>query len=443
MTKSINRRDFISATIKTGAALSLGNTLLYLSGCSRSERPILNLVKDPAGICDLSQGFKYAVISKHGDTMYDGHIVPDYHDGMGCFKGPKGEIILVRNHEISTYFPFNPESPEPQYAYDPESSGGTTTVWLDDKLEVTRHYLSLTGTIRNCGGGATPWGTWISSEEAANEGWMMGKRHGYNFEVNPLKPIQLAQPLKAMGRFNHEAVAVDPLSGIAYQTEDDISGCFYRFLPNELGHFERGGILQALKFVDEETNHTTKNPLQLKKKYPCEWVTIDEPDPEKNTVHMEAQEKGAAIFVRGEGIVAHADGIYFACTSGGAQEIGQFFKYTPNQNTGGDSGGGGEDEGSIELVYEATAKGVMENPDNITINQWGDLIICEDNSLDAQFLVGLTPEGKIYHIASNTRSEWAGACFSPDGNTLFANIQKDPGMTIAIQGPWESLRLSV
>jgi len=104
MTKSINRRNFISTTIKTGAVLSLGNTLLYLSGCSRSERPILNLVKDPDGICDLPKGFNYTVISKHGDTMSDGHIVPDYHDGMGCFKGPKGEIILVRNHEISTYF---------------------------------------------------------------------------------------------------------------------------------------------------------------------------------------------------------------------------------------------------------------------------------------------------------------------------------------------------
>lgn len=429
----MNRRKFITTTFKAGATLTLASTLLNLSGCNsaKTPRPNLNLVKDPQALCDLPPGFTYTLISKHGEVMSDGHVVPDYHDGMGCFAGPNGEIILVRNHEMPLYFPFDPESPAPNYAYDPKSSGGTTTIWLNDKLEVTKQYLSLTGTIRNCSGGVTPWGTWISSEEAGNEGWVMGKRHGYNFEVDPLKPLELAMPLTAMGRFNHEGVAVDPASGIAYQTEDSSSGCFYRFVPNELERFDKGGVLQALKFDDDKITHTTNNPLQLHQKYPCQWVTIDEPDPEENTVRKQAQEKGAAIFVRGEGIAAHTDGIYFSCSTGGAQRIGQFFKYTPNQDNSG---------GSVELVFEATTNSVLEKPDNITINQWGDLIICEDNSLDTQCLMGLTPEGKIYYIAANTQSEWAGACFSPDGKILFANIHKKPGVTVAIQGPWESLR---
>jgi len=272
MSHSINRRTFITSAFKAGAALTLGSTLLNLSGCSSADmpRPNLNLVKDPQGLCDLPVGFTYTLISQHGEVMSDGHIVPDYHDGMGCFSGPNGEIILVRNHEMPLYFPFDPESPAPNYAYDPKSSGGTTTIWLNDKLEVTKHYLSLTGTIRNCSGGVTPWGTWISSEEAGNEGWMMGKRHGYNFEVDPLKPLELAQPLTSMGRFNHEAVAVDPDSGIAYQTEDSSRGCFYRFVPNELEKFAKGGTLQALKFVDDKIKHTTKNPLQLHKEYSCD-----------------------------------------------------------------------------------------------------------------------------------------------------------------------------
>jgi hypothetical protein len=436
MRKQINRRAFLTKTIKASAALSLGSTLINLSGCTSAKTPRknLSLVKDPLGLCDLPSGFSYIVISKHGETMSDGNIVPDYHDGMGCFAGADGGLILVRNHEIPLYFPFNPESPAPRYAYDPKSSGGTTTVWLNEKLEIVKHYLSLTGTIRNCSGGKTPWGTWISCEEAANEGWMMGKRHGYNFEVDPLKKLQLAQPLKAMGRFNHEAVAVDSATGIVYQTEDNTRGCFYRFVPNELNNLEKGGILQALKFVDDRIKHTTINSLQLNKKYPCQWVTIEEPDPEEDTVHKQAQEKGAAIFVRGEGIVAHADGIYFSCCSGGTQGAGQFFKYTPNQD---------DKVGSIELVFEATADGVLEKPDNITINQWSDLIVCEDNSLDTQCLIGLTPQGKVYYIASNTQSEWSGACFSPDGKTLFANIHKKPGMTVAIQGPWDTLRNSV
>ena len=176
MAQSMDRRKFISTTVKTGAALTLGSTLGFLSGCSRvkTPRPFLNLVKDPQELCDLPQGFSYTVISKHGDTMSDGHLVPDRHDGMGCFSGPNGEIILVRNHEISVKFPFNPGSPDTQHAYDPDSAGGTTTVWLNDKLGVTQHYLSLTGTIRNYCGGKTPWGTWISCEEAGGEGWEMG-----------------------------------------------------------------------------------------------------------------------------------------------------------------------------------------------------------------------------------------------------------------------------
>lgn len=436
MDKHINRRKFISTTLKTGTALTLGSTLLHLSSCSlnTTPRPNLNLEKDPRGVCNLPAGFSYKIISKEDETMSDGHLVPGYHDGMGCFQGPNGELILVRNHEIPLYFPTNPESPAPDFAYDRESSGGTTTIWLNENLQVTRHHLSLTGTIRNCGGGTTPWGTWISSEEAGNEGWEMGRRHGYNFEVNPLNPLQKIEPLKAMGRFNHEAVAIDVHSGIAYQTEDDVNGCFYRFIPNVLEHFDRGGNLQALKFTDQEIKHTSNNPLELGKKYPCEWVAIQDPDPEEDTIRLQAQEKGAAIFIRGEGMVAHEDGIYFACTSGGSKGLGQIFKYMPNTDNA---------HGTIELVYEASKYGVLEKPDNITLNQFGDLIICEDNNLDDQCLAGLTPAGNLYYIASNTQSEWAGACFSPDGKILFANIQKDPGMTVAIRGDWDSLRSSV
>lgn len=436
-TSSMNRRKFISSTLKTGAALTLGSTLFQLSAHAamakeqRANLANINLVKDPGGICDLPEGFTYTIISKEGEPMSDGLPVPGNHDGMGCFSGPNGEIILVRNHEVSAASPSVQSSPAAKHAYDLATGGGTTTIWLNEALEVTKHHLSLTGTMRNCSGGITPWETWISSEEPGSRGWFIEKRHGYNFEVNPLNPLQSAEPLKAMGRFNHEAVAVDTASGIAYETEDNSNGCFYRFIPNELEHFEKGGVLQALKFVDENIRHTSEHPLELHKPYPCVWVTVDEPDPDENTVAKQAQEKGAAVFVRGEGIVAHSDGIYFSCTTGGKAKLGQFFKYIPDPNN---------DSGTIELVYESTEKGVIEKPDNITLNEWGDLIICEDNGLDTQCLIGLTPQGKVYYIASNSRSEWAGACFSPDGKTLFANIQKGPGVTVAIQGPWESLR---
>jgi secreted PhoX family phosphatase len=436
MSQTMNRRSFLSTAIATAATLSLGNTLLGLSGCSSSSivRPVSNLVSDPRGLCDLPPGFGYTVISASGETMSDGHAVPGFHDGMGCFAAPDGGVVLVRNHEIPLYFPFDPKSPVPELAYDPDASGGTTTVWLDDRLQVTRHHLSLTGTILNCGGGTTPWGTWISCEEVREGGgWVMGKRHGYNFEVDPRQPLRRAQPLRAMGRFRHEAVAVDPASGIAYQTEDTADGCFYRFLPKVRGRLAQGGILQALRFVDRSLVHTTDQPLQPKRRYPCDWVTIADPDPEEDTVRLQAEGQGAAIFVRGEGLAIDADGIYFSCTTGGAQGRGQIFRFVPERDHRG---------GTVELVYEATTEGVLDRPDNLAINAWGDLVICEDTRLDTRCLAGLTPEGRLYYIAANTRSEWCGACFSPDGRTLFANIQREPGLTVAIRGPWEALRAS-
>nr|WP_225444732.1 alkaline phosphatase PhoX [Pseudomarimonas arenosa] len=403
-----------------------------MSGCSSAPpRVLAGLQADPHGICDLPPGFDYRVISKHGDLMSDAQVVPDYHDGMGCFTGPSGNLVLVRNHEISTYFPFDPPSPIPDLAYDPAASGGTTTIWLNDRLEIEQHYLSLTGTIRNCSGGKTPWGTWISSEEAGQEGWMMGKRHGYNFEVNPFQPLQRAEPLKAMGRFSHEAIAFDR-NGAVYQTEDDSNGCFYRFLPTARKQLAKGGRLQALKLIGSTSRHTTQDALQPGQRYACEWVDVDEPDPEQNTVRLQAQAKGAAIFVRGEGVVAHADGVYFVCSAGGAEGLGQIFKYSEEPNVA---------HGWLELMYTARAGGLLMKPDHITIAPWGDLVLCEDTGQHTNCLVGLTAAGKAYHIAANSQAEWCGATFSPDGRTLFANIHKKPGMTLAIRGPWAKLRV--
>jgi secreted PhoX family phosphatase len=428
----MNRRNFLGSALTIGVGMSLAGMLQGLAGCSlRPPRVLANLVKDPRGLCDLPKGFTYRVISPFDEVMSDGHTVPDYHDGMGCFEAADGGVILVRNHEISTYFPSDPPSPAPEFAYDPASSGGTTTIRLNQGLEVERHYLSLTGTIRNCSGGKTPWGTWISCEEAAREGWFMGKRHGYAFEVDPRQPLRRAMPLKAMGRFNHEAIAVDPRTGIVYQTEDQHDGCFYRFIPRVNGRLAEGGVLQALKFADSTIRHTTDDTLEPGRTYTCDWVTIAEPDPEDDTVRDQAQAQGAAIFVRSEGMVAHADGIYFVASAGGLEGEGQIFRYRP---------GKGRDGGTIELVFTANPGTLLSKPDNLTVAPWGDLVLCEDSGYDANCLMGLAPSGKVYPIAANAQSEWCGACFSPDGRTLFANIHKKPGMTLAIRGPWQTLR---
>ncbi|QMS87807.1 DUF839 domain-containing protein [Nostoc edaphicum CCNP1411] len=390
------------------------------------------LVPDPRGLLDLPAGFQYRTFSLTGELMNDGTKVPGGHDGMAAFPGPRNTVILVRNHELSPTSATQVQGPNP---YDPFCKGGTTNLVVGRDRQLIKQFTSLSGTFRNCAGGLTPWGSWISSEENTSTptSFPIGNRnyvskfHGYNFEVpasvtSAVKP----EPLIAMGRFNHEAVAVDPKTGIVYETEDTGDSLFYRFIPKVRGKLKEGGTLQALKFKDIFQAQTFAD-FPKGKPMKVEWVTITEPNPPQDTVRVEGFAKGAAQFARGEGIWYGNGEIYFCCTSGGALGLGQVWRYIPAKET-------------IELFVESTSAAELENPDNIVVSPYGDLILCEDGD-DEQFLVGVTPKGELYQFARNSlnTSEFAGACFSPDGKTLFVNIQT-PGITFAIWGPWTSHR---
>jgi secreted PhoX family phosphatase len=207
------------------------------------------LRKDPDGLLDLPPRFSYRVISVAGQKMKDGFLVPSLADGMAAFPGPRGATILLRNHEFrighpDELGPFGGEKRlwkglDKRYVYDwrPDGTpclGSVTTVVYDTKRKRTRsQHLSLAGTMTNCSGGATPWGTWLSSEEVfAAPGGECAGRHGYTFEVgvSAHPGITLPSPLRAMGRFVKEGVAVDPRTGILYQTEDQVVGLFLRLL---------------------------------------------------------------------------------------------------------------------------------------------------------------------------------------------------------------------
>lgn len=387
------------------------------------------LQPDPEGLLDLPRGFRYRRFSETGDLMSDGNPVPTAHDGMAAFQGPKDSIILVRNHELSPPLP-GILAPADK-AYDPLAPGGTTTLIVSGERELIRDYTSLAGTIRNCGGGPTPWGSWLSCEEDVStpeSTRFVSKRHGYVFEV-PARLQGLANPLPltAMGRFNHEACAVDPSTGIVYLTEDDGESLFYRFIPRIPGVLRAGGTLEALRII-AMPQAITKTDFPVGVSMAVDWVRIEEVDPAEDTVRVEGFAKGAAQFARGEGI-SYRDGEFFFCaTSGGSAGIGQIWRYLPGTTAA--------QGGTIELFVEPNDVTVLEKPDNITIAPFGDLILCEDGDGD-NFLVGVTPEGTLYPFARNALndSEFAGATFSPDGRTLFVNIQV-PGITLAIWGPW-------
>lgn len=390
-------------------------------------------------LLDLPQGFNYTAISITGQSMTDGGKVPSNHDGMAAFPGANNTTILVRNHEVGSAV----DAANPVVApdkYDQFAGGGTTTLVIGPNRRVKSQYASLAGTIRNCAGGPTPWDSWVSCEENFNNGLPGVVRHGYNFEVPASETIQVADPvpLVAMGRFNHEAVAVEPDTGWVYETEDRGDSCFYRFRPNQKGNLRSGGILEALKITDSRaaniepgtgSANTSTGYLSLKGvPLSVTWVKIDDVDPVSDTVRVEARSKGAARFSRGEG-AWYGNGLtYFVCSNGGDDRVGQVFAYKSNAND--------PSTGILTLVVEATASDVLAAPDNICVAPFGDLFLCEDGS-GTEYVVGVNQKGELYRFATNVLngSEFAGACFSPDGKTMFVNIQS-PGITLAIWGPW-------
>ncbi|MEX2216517.1 MAG: alkaline phosphatase PhoX [Phycisphaeraceae bacterium] len=412
---------------------------------------------------DLPDGFSCHVLSRFGETMSDGLRTPGSADGMAAFAGPDGKVILVRNHELTAdqrkSGPFGDDNRllnklKRAKLYDPGMKdeyaglGGTTTIIYDPRTKKTeREFLSLAGTCRNCAGGPTPWNTWITCEETvqlADENY--ARDHGFNFEVpaladGPCDPV----PLKAMGRFNHEAVAVDPRSGIVYQTEDRENSLIYRFLPTKRGKLAEGGRLQALRVRGQksfDTRNWWRATVTPGQKMDVEWVDMEDVESRDDEMRLWGfYGQGCARFARGEGMWHGKDGIYFACTSGGSKRRGQIWRYTPSLR----EGERGEDDapGILELFVEPDDHNVCENCDNLTVAPWGDLFVCEDHagrgSTPEQYILRITPAGKISRFARNAlnRTELAGVTFSPDGSTLFVNIFS-PGVTVAITGPWQN-----
>lgn len=414
------------------------------------------LVPDPKGLLDLPKGFSHRVVSRTGDEMSDGLLVPGAPDGMGAFAGPDGKTLVVRNHELGNDVPkLGPYGPSNEHfarvaaadVYDagggtrPALGGTTTFVWDTKSGTLERQFQSLAGTIRNCAGGVTPWGSWISCEEATKDPYAgTAQPHGFNFEVPATYDVKRAAalPLRAMGRFNHEAVAIDPKSGCVYQTEDREDGLLYRFLPDDRAKLGAGGRLQAFRVSPCKYGIDVRN-WQTRDAAPgallsAQWVDLDDVEAPNDDLRLRGAAKGASLFARGEGMWPGDDGIYFACTSGGTARKGQIFRYLPSPYEG--TPRESDDPGNLELFVEPDDAAKLDMGDNLTVAPWGELIVCEDGSGE-QFLRHVDLNGDVRPFARNALNdaELAGAVFSPDGTTLFVNIMK-PGITLAVTGPW-------
>ena len=433
------------------------------AGARAATSPFGALRADPNRIIDLPDGFRYSIVSRAGTSMSDGLRVPAAHDGMAAFPGDDGRVILICNHEMESGYPeysaFDSDFaslPNPVKAkiYDrgddvtPGAGGTTTTVWNPASGRTERQFLSLGGTEINCAGGPTPWGSWLSCEECfetPGTDSSRGRRivrnepHGYVFEVpSQADGLVEAVPLKAMGKFEHEAAAVHEPSGIVYLTEDRHQSLFYRFIPATPGELRNGGRLQALAIRGQPGMRThnwgPSRDVDVNVALDTDWIDLDNVDSADNDLRLRGAAKGAATFARGEGL-CNADGdMVFACTIGGLPRLGQVFSYTPSPYEG--QPREKESPGTLTLIAESDEDSLLRNADNLVMAPWGDLIVCEDTSNHCG-LVGIRPDGAQYQLADNaySNSELAGVCFSPDGKTMFVNIQY-PGLTLAITGPF-------
>ncbi|MEM1188331.1 MAG: alkaline phosphatase PhoX [Pseudomonadota bacterium] len=437
----MDRRSFLQGTAGAFAAMVACNAQARTGLGLLSPTGYGDLLPDPEGLLSLSRGFRYELISSLGDRMSDGGTVPDKADGMGCFALGNGEIALVRNHElVPTDDPGGPIARGFGTRDGEFVPGGTTHIVLDAQtLELKRQFRSLGGTIRNCSGGATPWGTWLSCEEAPTGPGQRGgdglaRNHGWVFEVPAnATGIVKPEPLIALGRFNHEAACVDPKTGFVYLTEDRNDSVLYRFLPKVPGRLGSGGQLQAMRIegVSDMRNWETAS-MPRAEPYPISWVAMNDVEAPNDDLRHRAVAAGASLLARGEGIHMGADDLYVCSTSGGARKLGQVFRLVPGRGDGPDT---------ISLFFESESEEQFNFGDNLTVAPSGHLIVCEDQytPIVDNHLREISPSGEVAALGRlHMQTELAGACFSPDGKWLFVNAYS-PTRTFAISGPWRHL----
>lgn len=436
--RHLSRRDFLGVSGTAAATLALLGPRQAFGAAN--DGPFGSLVADPGGLLDLPRGFQYRVLSAEGvgtvrNTSVSGIPVPGDHDGMAAFAGRGNTTVLVRNHELRAGQGPAVVGTNP---YNAAETGGTTAIVVGPNRKELDAYVTNAGTRNNCAGGGTPWGTWITCEEDRTTG------HGYCFEVmwdDPENALSKT-PITGMGFFSHEAIDVDPRTGVVYLTEDDFRGVIpddpnqetdasrssflFRYRPTDRrqrpGSLLNGGVLEALAVESATPNADLYNPGQ---KLVVRWIPVNATEP-----HADALAKGAVRFTRLEGCHFAGGAFWFSDTAGGEARLGQLYRLVP-----GPEGVIGAD--TLELFFEGTDANKLESPDNVVVTPWGDVLLAEDGD-DENRLIGITPEGTSYVFANNAHpdmSEFAGPTFSPDGRTLFVNVQS-PGITFAIWGPF-------
>jgi len=384
----MDRRTFLkTGLVATAAATTFKGSFFRPATASHPSLVAAEGPYGPLGLPDalgiqLPAGFSSRLIARSGElvpgTVHPWHIFPD---GGATFATPDGGWIYVCNSEVP-------------------GAGGVGAVRFDAGGSIVDAYPILVGSSTNCSGGSTPWGTWLSCEETQN---------GQVWECDPTG-LQPALPRSAMGWFDHEAAAVDPVLGHVYLTEDHSSGALYRFTPVTPGDLS-AGALQIARVSSEGM---------------VDWLAVPNPNPVPS-VHTPTRNQvtGITRFDGGEGIWFDEPSRLVYFTTKGDNRVWEL----------------DVDASSLRVLHDRleVAGSPLSGVDNITVTRSGDIFICEDGgNLE---IVLITPEGTIspfVHLTGQSSTEIAGVAFDPSGGRMYFSSQRASriGMTYEVSGPF-------